>query len=116
MPYRLAKTNELIKQELGKIIFREEEFGQGILLTILDVKSSVNLRDAAITISVLPSLKGEEVLKQLTARIGFLQHQLNKTLNMHPVPRIRFVLNNTKETSQNLDILLNKLKSEDVHD
>jgi len=35
---------------------------------------------------------------------------------MHPVPRIRFVLNNTKETSQNLDILLNKLKSEDVHD
>lgn len=116
MSYRLAKTNELIKQELGKIIFREEEFGRGVLLTILDVKSSVNLHDATITISVLPSPKGEAVLKQLIAHIGFLQHRLNKTLNMHPVPRIRFVLDNTEETSQNLEVVLNKLKSDDAHD
>jgi len=116
MPHRIAKVNELIKQELGKIIFQEEEFGRGVLMTILDVKSSSDLRNATITISVLPTPKGEEVMKKLTAHAGLLQHQLNKTLNMHPIPRIRFVLDATEEESQNITVLLNKLQQEESYD
>lgn len=116
MSHRLAKVNELLKQELGKIIFQEEEFGRGVLMTILDAKSSSDLRNATVVISVLPTQKGEEVMKKLTAHLGPLQHQLNKTLNMHPVPRIRFVLDSTEEESQNIAILLNKLHQKDSHD
>ncbi len=111
--HRLEKINELIKQELGKIIFAQEEFGPGVLVTVLYAKTSEDLKNTSIIFSVLPTEKGWIALKQLNNHIFDLQQSLNKKLRMHPVPKIRFVLNEDESKSQQIDTLLEKTKGSD---
>jgi ribosome-binding factor A len=110
MTHRLEKINELIRQELGKIIFCQEELEPGILLTVMAVKASEDLLHANITISVFPAQKGKQVLKRLEAHIFGLQQSLNKKLKIHPVPKIRFVLDSTEAKSQEVESLIEKIK------
>ena len=111
MSHKLEKINELIKQEFGQILLREEEFGQGILATILDVKTSPDQRETTITFSVWPDNKGKEVLKKLNANIWHLQQMVNKRLQIHPVPKMRFVINTDEAESQHIEELINKIKN-----
>ncbi len=110
MAYRLEKINELIKRELSKILLEEGESEPGTLVTILEAQTTLDLREAAVFFSVLPTAKSERVFNNLSARIFFIQQLLNKKLRMRPVPRIRFVLNTTESESQKIDGLLEKIK------
>ena len=112
MAHKLKKINELIKQELSQILLREEEFGEGVLATILDVDTTADQKEATIIFSVWPDDKGTEVLKKLNARIWQLQQFLNKRLSMHPVPKIRFILNTDEVASQRVEELINKVKKD----
>lgn len=113
MSYKLQKINELIKQELGKIIFEEEEFSPGVLVTLMAAETSPDLRHANVTVSVFPTEKGKQVLKKLSAHVFGLQQSLNKKLRMHPTPKIRFVLDSSESESQKIDNLLEKIKNSD---
>jgi len=112
LSYRLQKINELIKRELGKILLEEGDFGAGILVTVLRTQTTEDFKEAAVTFSVLPATKGPAVLKNLSSRLFFIQRQLNKKLKMHPVPKIRFILNVDEAESQRVDELLHNLEEE----
>lgn len=113
MSHRIPKVNELIKQELGKIIFLNEDFGPGVLVTVLDVKTSADLLHSNVIFSVFPTQKGQLVLKKLQAHIGGLQQSLNRILRMRPVPKINFVFNNDETASQRIDELLEEIKRQE---
>ena len=108
LSHKIAKINELIKQEFGQILLREEEFGQGVLATILEVRTSPDQLNATIVFSVWPDDKGREVLKKLNARIWQLQQFLNKRLKIHPVPKMRFVINTDEAESQKIEKIIKK--------
>jgi ribosome-binding factor A len=110
MSYKLEKLNELIKQELGKILLEEEEFGQGVLVTILGAETSQDLHQTTIVVSVWPNEKSEKILNKLSSHIFFIQQMLNKKIQMHPVPKIRFILNSDGAESQKVDNLIESLK------
>lgn len=112
MSHRLQKINELIKRELGKILFEESDFGAGILVTVLRAETTEDLKEATVTFSVLPAAQGPAVLKNLSLRLFFIQQQLNKKLKMHPVPKIRFNLNADEVESQRVDELSRNLEEE----
>ncbi len=111
MKNRLLKINELIRQELGKIILSEIELEPGILTTVMAVETSEDLRHANVTVSVFPTQKGSQVLKRLETHIFDLQQSLNKKLKTHPVPKIRFILNSTEAESQEVESLIEKIKN-----
>ena len=90
---RLLKINELIKQEVGKIIFEEIDFEKEILVTIIKVDTSKDLEYSKVFISVFPSAKTEEVFEKLNKNIWGIQQILNKKLKMRQVPRIEFEQN-----------------------
>ena len=106
MSYKLEKLNELIKQVLGRIILEEEEFGQGVLATIMAAQTSEDGLNCKVTFSVFPDKKGPVVLEILNRHIYHLQQLVNKKLRMRPVPKIRFVLDQTEAEAQKLDELL----------
>jgi ribosome-binding factor A len=106
MSYKIARLNEIIKQVLGRIILEEEEFGSGVLVTIMKVQTSEDSLHANVFISVYPTSKGEGVLEKLTRHVFGLQQMLNKKLEMRPVPKIRFVLDKTEAEAQELDKIL----------
>lgn len=110
MSYRLEKINELIKRELAEILLKEGDFAPDVLVTVLDVQTTLDLRQAAVTFSVLPTAESTRILDNLSARIFFLQQRLNKKLKMHPVPQIKFVLNKTEAEGQRTEELLHNLK------
>lgn len=91
MKYRIARINELLKEELSKIIQQELEF-DGAIMTIINVETSPDLGYAKIQISVLPENKKEQVLQKLNKNIFDIQQILNKKIQIRIVPRIEFKL------------------------
>jgi ribosome-binding factor A len=109
MSHRLEKINELIRIELGKILLEEEEFGSGVLVTLLQVKTSADLRDASVILSVFPTEKEAWVIKKLESHIFGLQQLLNKKIQTRTVPKIRFILNSDEAESQKIETLIKKI-------
>lgn len=112
MAHKIAKINELIKQELNRIILRDEEFGEGVLVTILAVDTTEDQKEAKIIFSVWPDDKKNEVLKKLNAHIWHLQQGINKRLQIHPVPKMRFVINTDEAASQQVEELIQAIKED----
>lgn len=108
MSHRLEKVNELIKHELGRIILEEEDFDPGIFLTIMAVDTSTDLLHANVLISVFPDEKREMALEILNRHTFNLQQLLNKKLRMRPVPKIRFVSDQTEAEAQRLEELIKR--------
>jgi ribosome-binding factor A len=108
--HRLEKINELIQQELGKIILAEEEFGLDVLVTILAAQTSNDQHQCAVTLSVWPEDKGPDILKKLNRRLAYFQALLNKKMKVRPMPTIKLILNTDEATSQKIETLIAKLK------
>jgi len=104
--HRVEKINELIKEEIGKIILKELDIDKDLLLTVTHVKTSSDLAHATISISTIIKEREQETLDELQYNAGAIQYILNRKLRMKPVPRIRFVIDVAHEKEQRLyDIL-----------
>lgn len=95
--YRPQRVESLIKEELNGIIMRELEFN-GALATIMDVEISGDLNKAVVKLGVLPSEKTAEVLTTLSRSQAKLQHLLLKKINIKPMPRIVFEIDQFDST------------------
>lgn len=104
--HRLEKISQLIKEEVGKIILKELDIDNNLLLTITQVTTSSDLGHATISVSTILKEREQEMLDELHHRAGDIQYILNRKLRMRPVPRIRFAIDTTYEKEQRLyDIL-----------
>lgn len=110
MSQRIEKINELIKREMGKIISREIEVQEGSLVTISQVKTSSDLSETKIWVSIFPMTCAKKVLKQLINKAGYLQRLLNRRLVMKYVPRIKFVLDSTEERAGQVENILKNIR------
>lgn len=112
MSLRIQRVNELLRKEMSQLLLKEIDFDQS-MVTITEVDTSPDLRQAKIKISVLPEKSTEAVLKRLEKNIFDLQQQLNKKLNMRPVPKLRFVIDKASIKEQRVEELLQKIKIEE---
>lgn len=108
---RLQRVNELIQQELGRIILEEVPAIGGsasggdsdVLITVTRVRTSPTLEDAKVWISVFPFKESQYALGELNKKIGAIQHRLNKTLKMRFVPKIFFEIDEAEEKAAKLE-------------
>jgi len=107
MSNRLKKLNDLLRDEVGKMLKKELEFN-GVLVTVVRAVISPTLEHATIWISVLPESQRETVLQKINQKIYNLQQILNKRLAMRPVPKIRFEIDKTEEKAARIEKLLQK--------
>jgi len=107
MSQRIQRVNQLIKQEISQLLLREIDF-DNILVTVTNVETSADLRQTKIKISVMPTEKGEPVLRILERNIFQLQQILNKKLYMKIVPKIRFVIDQVEIKAQRIEEILGK--------
>lgn len=112
MTERIPQVNELLQQELGAILLRELDVQENTLVTLTRVDTAPNLQQAKIYISVMPEEKAKEVLKLLQKEVYEIQQLLNKRLNMRPVPRIEWVLEEKTAEAQEIEEILDKIKEE----
>lgn len=110
MSNRILRVNQLIKQELSKIILKEIEFLSGVLVTITRVQTSPNLIQAKVYISVMPENKTKKTLQILDQGIYQLQQRLNQRLRMRPVPRISFTEEKETLKAGRIEEILEEIK------
>lgn len=93
---RQARLSETIRRILSKIIAEEILLTDG-LITITEVKVSVDVQWADVLVSIFPYHKKEEIMKALQRKVGFLQFLFNKKLRIRHTPKIRFALDSRLE-------------------
>ena len=106
---RIDKVNELIKQELGKIILEEFEFAPDAMVTVMSADTSDTLETATIWISVFPEGKAGSALEILNKRIGEIQGILNKRISLRFVPKITFKIDKSEKYASEIGELFKKI-------
>ena len=112
MSQRILRVNQLIKEEIAKLLSKEVDFPKEILATVSRVNCSPNLIQAKVYITCLPRGREKEVLKILNKSIWPLQKKLDKILKMRPVPKIIFVEDRQVAEAAKVEELLEKIKEE----
>lgn len=109
MSQRVERINELLRQEISKLILREIRF-EDILVTINQVETSADLSHAKVKISIMPAEKKELALQVINKRIYHLQQELNKKLYMKIVPKIQFEIDQAEIKAQRIEEILGQIK------
>jgi len=79
--------------------------------TIVSVDTTPDLETSNIMISILEGDK-IRIIEALTKAAGFIRHSLGKKIHIRKIPKLSFVLDETIEKANNINILLNKIKKE----
>ena len=103
---RAKRFNELIKQELGKILFDFLETKPGILTTITRVTTTSELFHCDVFVSVYPAKEAEEIMEKLKRFVYQIQQLLNKKLKIRPVPKIRFIYDKNPEEAAEVEKII----------
>lgn len=106
---RAARFNDLIKKELGRIIFDFLDVESGVLVTITRVITNPNLFLSDIYVSVYPSDKAMVIMKKLKHSVFAIQQLLNKKLKVRPVPKIVFKFDKNPEEASEIEKLIRQL-------
>ncbi len=102
-PYkRNVRVNELIQQELGKLILRDIELTGGIM-TITGVDVTEKLDYARVKVSVLPASLERKALGLLQDNVGRLQHTLLRVINIKPMPHLQFEIDKGAEVAAKME-------------
>ena len=109
MSQRLQRVNQLLKQEISKLLLQEIDFAD-ILVTITNTQTSPDLRQAKIKISVMPFEKSELALQIIQRNIYSLQQELNKKLHMKSIPKISFEIDKAEAKTQRIEEILGEMK------
>lgn len=104
---RIERINKLLKEEVNKIILKEFDF-VNVLVTIINVETSDDLKYSDIEVSVLPDKKEKLILEMIKRQIYGIQKTLDKRLKMRPVPRIKFIIDQNIKKLHKIDELLGK--------
>lgn len=110
MKRRIQRINELLKQEVSNLILKELDFSKDVMVTVIGVKTSSDLEQAKIRVSIMPFLKAEKILRILNSQIFNLQKLLNRRLEIKTVPKIKFELDVSEEKVNRVEQLLKNAK------
>jgi len=113
MNRRIEKIESLMQSVLAQMIARDFAVSRETIISITKVKASGNLQEAKVYISVLPDEKRDLVVNALEKEVIFFQRALNRKLRMRPVPKIIFVADANPAQAQQVETILENLKSKD---
>ena len=111
MSHRQEKINELIREEVGKILHRELDLNFEALVTVTRAVTSKDQNHVRVYVSVFPPSVAQKALESINRNIYFFQQTLNKKLQMRPVPKLFFVLDNTEERAAKIEKLIDEVKN-----
>ncbi len=102
---RMSRVNNLLQQTVAEILERDsllKEFG--LLVTVSQVTTSVNLRKARIGISFLGGTPEKQLkaLNYLRRRHAVFQKEMTKSVTLKYTPRFEFYQDSTVESADNV--------------
>lgn len=109
MSQRLDRVNELMKRELSTVLERGYRF-EGVVLTIHEVVTAPDLRQASVWVGVLGRAYDEAgLIEKLNKEKGNIQRELYKRVKLKHSPQLLFRLDKSIERAVSLINTLDNL-------
>lgn len=106
---RQQKVNRLIQKELSEIFLLDAKKMPGILISVTNVRVSPDLGMAHAYLSVFPSDKADELVKNINENVKTVRYDLGKRLKnqLRVIPELIFHVDDSLDYIENIDRLLN---------
>ncbi len=107
---RQQKINRLIQKELSEIFLLETKKMKGVLISVTNVRVSPDLGMAHAYLSIFPSEKAEELIKNIHENVKSVRFELGRRVGkqLRVVPDLMFHLDDSLDYIENIDNLLKK--------
>jgi ribosome-binding factor A len=115
---RIERINHLLRQEIADLLTREVKDAtlNTALISITDVETSADLRNAKVFFSVYgDEATIEAALQHLQRASGFLHHNLKERLDLRHTPHLEFVLDRSLARGDRIMRLMRTIEEEREH-
>jgi len=110
MSQRTDRVDELLRQEIGVLLAKEIADPRIGFVTITDVETAPDLRHAKVWVSIIGGKTDQkETLRALQHSMGFIRHELGRTLRIKRIPDLHVHLDDSMERGTRLLHMLQEL-------
>lgn len=110
---RIEKLQELIKQEVSKMLLYDIKDPRIGFVTVTEVEMTGDLREAKIYVSIMGN---DEQIKNsmegLQSALGFVRREIGKRIRLRFTPEISFAPDKSLDYSEHIQKLLLKIERE----
>lgn len=105
---RQQKIARLIQKELSDIFQRQTQATHGVLVSVSAVRVSPDLSIARGYLSIFPSEKAQEILKNINANAASVRYELGKRTRhqLRIIPELSFFIDDSLDYLEHIDSLL----------
>lgn len=105
---RQSKIARLIQKELSEIFLLQAKSMNGVLVSVTSVRVSPDLSIARVYISVFPSERGNEIVKNLNENMKSIRFDLGNRLRhqLRIIPELKFFIDDSLDYLERIDELL----------
>ena len=107
---RQNKIARLLQKELAEIFQSQTRMMRGVMVSVTRVKVSPDLSICTAHLSIFPSNKGEELLRNINANEKSVRYELGKRIRnqVRIIPELRFFIDDSLDYIEKIDELLKK--------
>lgn len=116
MSYKRAdRVSEAIKREISVLILQEVKDPDVTSVTVMDVKTTDDLRHARVFVSVMgDETEKKKTLAGLERAKGFLRAEVSHRLGLRYAPEIQFCLDTTLDHAMRIEEILTQIKAREA--
>ena len=105
---RQNKIARLIQKELSEIFLLQTKSMPGVLVSVSIVRISPDMSYARVYLSVFPSERSEEIVKNINANMKSIRYELGTRVRfqLRIIPELKFFLDDSLDYLERIDELL----------
>ena len=105
---RQSKISRLIQKELSEIFLLQAKSMNGVLVSVTSTRISPDLSIARVYVSVFPSDRSDEIVKNLNANMRSIRFELGNRLRhqLRIIPELKFFIDESLDYLERIDELL----------
>ena len=113
---RIEKLQELIKQEMGKMLLKELKDPRIGFVTVTGVEMTGDLREAKIFVSVMGGAEQmKSSLEGLNSALGFIRREIGQRIRLRFTPEISFAPDTSLDYADHIQKLLLQVEGDQTH-
>lgn len=107
---RQNRISRLLQKELAEIFQSQTRSMHGVLVSVTRVRISPDLSICTAYLSIFPSDKGEELLKNISGNEKSIRYELGRRVHnqLRIIPELRFFIDDSLDYIDHIDELLKK--------
>ena len=107
---RQNKIARLLQKELSDIFLQQTKSMHGVLVSVSAVRISPDMSVARAYLSIFPSERAEEIIKNINANMKSVRYELGTRVRyqLRIIPELKFFVDDSLDYAEHIDDLLKK--------